>query len=140
MLGKSAAVAPRWDWQGRCSETGDHRRANMRFKVHDGTAPAGASSLCTTCRHSIVTRGQTLEQEIVQCRATPMRAVRVTFKVTSCTAYMDEKDRTYLEMLEDAWILQPATRKRRAGFVRASELRQEELENVTIELRNREDR
>jgi hypothetical protein len=38
-----------------------------------------------------------------------------------------------MEMLQDAWILQPGSRKRRPGFVRASELHEEEV----FELRSR---
>ena len=30
-------------------------------------------------------------------------------------------------MIQDAWILQPGSRKRPAGFVRGSELQEEEL-------------
>jgi hypothetical protein len=82
----------------------------------------------------MITRGQTLDEEIVWCQATPTSLLRVTFKVTSCTEYMNEKDRTYFEMLQEAWILQPGSKKRPAGFVKASELRQDEVEKIVAQL------
>lgn len=69
-----------------------------------------------------------------------MGATRITFKVTSCSGYSDEREPTYMQLMEDAWILQPGTKKRPAGFIRASELREEELTNVMVELRGRRDR
>jgi prophage tail gpP-like protein len=111
----------------------------MVFKVRDGTASGSGSTLCATCRHSIVVRGQTLDEEFVQCRATPMGVTRVTFKVTSCSAYMDHKQPTYMEMMQEAWILQPGSKKRKAGFIRASDLREEELASVMFDIRQQED-
>jgi hypothetical protein len=32
-----------------------------------------------------------------------------------------------MELLEDAWVLQPGTKRRPAGFVRGSELRDKEI-------------
>jgi hypothetical protein len=121
--------------QGRLEFVG----ATMHIKVRNGTVSGSGSSLCATCRHSIVTRGQTLDEEIVHCRATPMGIIRVTFKVTSCSAYMDERLPTFMEMMQDAWILQPGSRRRPAGFIRASELRHEELADITMELRDVDD-
>jgi hypothetical protein len=109
----------------------------MRLKVHNGTVSHGEASLCATCRHSIVTKGRTLDEEIVHCQAVTMGATRITFKVTSCSGYSDERVPSYMQLMEDAWILQPGSKKRPAGFIRASELREEELTNVMIELRGR---
>ena len=111
----------------------------MRIKVYDGTATNSGSSLCGTCRHATITRGRRLDEELVQCQAAPMRITRITFKVTSCSSYNDVRQPTYLEMLEDAWILQPASKKRPAGFVRASELRERELRNILADLRSQVD-
>jgi hypothetical protein len=44
-----------------------------------------------------------------------------------------------MEMLQDAWILQPASKKRPAGFVRASDLREQELRVIMADLRARSD-
>lgn len=111
----------------------------MHIKVHDGTVSHGDLSLCTTCRHSIITRGRALEEELVFCRAIVMHSVRVTFKVTSCSGYADQRQPTYMELLEDAWILEPGSKKRPAGFTRARDLREEELTNMMRELHQRTD-
>lgn len=99
----------------------------MRIKVHDGTVLNGESNMCSTCRHATIIRGRRLDEEIIICRGLTIRGVRVPFKVTSCSAYSDQRLPTYMELFEDAWILQRGTRKRPAGFVRGRELRDEEL-------------
>jgi hypothetical protein len=99
----------------------------MRIKVHDGT-PETRPSLCQSCRHSRVTRGHKLDEEIIICNASHLSATRVAFQVTSCSHYADQKAPTYFELIEQAWILQPGSRRRPAGFVRASDLRDEEFE------------
>lgn len=99
----------------------------MRIKVHNGTAAQTGASLCETCRHSILTRGRAYHEEIVRCHADPMAAICVTFKVTACSAYEDEREPTYMQFVQQAWILRPGGRKRRPGFVRSSDLDPEEV-------------
>ena len=53
--------------------------------------------------------------------------VRIRFKVTECSAYVDARLPTYAQLLEQAWILRPTTGRRLAGFVRSSELRDDEF-------------
>ena len=97
------------------------------IKINGGTPVNGDKSLCETCVHSRITRGRRLEEELVLCDAAPMESIRITFKVTSCTQYMDAREPSYHELLERAWILKPGSTRRPAGFVRASELRYDEL-------------
>ncbi len=110
----------------------------MRLKVQNGTVTHGESTLCASCRHAIVTKGRTLDEEIVHCQAVHIGATRITFKVTSCTGYSDERQPTYMQLMEDAWILQPGSKRRPAGFIRASDLREEELTSVMTEIRGRQ--
>jgi hypothetical protein len=98
----------------------------MRIKVRDGTPIDSESSLCATCRCSTIVRGRTLDEELVLCSALGLRGVQITFKVTSCSDYADRRMPSYMEMMQDAWILQPGSRRRPAGFVRGSELQEEE--------------
>ena len=98
----------------------------MLTKVYGGTERLEGASLCDTCRLSRITRGPRLEDEIVVCNAATMRAVRVSFKVTTCTHYVDQREPSYMEMFEQAWILRPSTKRRAAGFVRAADLEGEE--------------
>ena len=99
----------------------------MRIKVQDGTPIGSDSSLCTTCRCSTIVRGRTLDEELVLCSALGLRSVQITFKVTSCSDYADRRVPSYMEMRGDAWILQPGSKRRAAGFVRGSELQEEEM-------------
>ncbi len=99
----------------------------MRIKIQDGTPISGESSLCSTCRCSTIVRGRTLDEELVLCSALGLHGVQITFKVTSCSDYADRRTPSYMEMMQDAWILQPGTRRRRAGFVRSSDLQEEDL-------------
>lgn len=111
----------------------------MRVKVHNGTVSNGGTALCATCRHATIIRGRTLDEEIVQCHSGPMSSIQVRFKVTSCSAYDDERLPTYMQLMEEAWILQPGSRRRPAGFIRSRDLRYEELQGVMRELRERVD-
>jgi len=112
---------------------------HMLIKVYDGTVTHGAKSLCETCRNSTITRGRKLEDEIVRCEVQPMsHPVLIRFKVTECSAYADARLPTYSQLLEQAWILKPPTGRRPAGFVRSSELRDEEFRELMAELHNSE--
>jgi hypothetical protein len=98
----------------------------MLIKVNGGTPVNGDESLCETCEHARITKGRRLEEELVLCEASTLQSIRITFKVTSCTQYIDAREPSYHELLERAWILKPASTRRPAGFVRASELRYDE--------------
>ncbi len=111
----------------------------MRVKVHGGTPAGDQGSLCDSCRHSRITRGRTLEEELVLCEATPMRAIAITFKVKGCSGYSDERCPSYFELLQQAWILQPGSAKRPAGFVRASDLRDTEVQRFLSEMRGHDE-
>ena len=99
----------------------------MRIKIDGGTPLQGGESLCYTCRFSRVTRGRALDEEIVVCDAGQVAQTLVTFKVTSCTDYSDRRLPSYGELVHKAWILRPPSRNRPAGFVRATDLRDEEF-------------
>jgi hypothetical protein len=43
-------------------------------------------------------------------------------------AYSDEREPSYYELLQQAWVLQPGGRGKPAGFVRASDLRDAEVD------------
>jgi hypothetical protein len=98
----------------------------MLIKIHGGTAVQHAESLCDTCRHARIVRGRRLDEELVICSAVVMETIRITFKVTDCSEYSDQREPSYHELLEKAWILQPASKRRPAGFVRAGDLSAQE--------------
>lgn len=107
----------------------------MRIKIHNGTVSHGEQSLCGSCRHATITRGRTLDEEIVRCELRPMSTVIIRFKVTECSAYMDARLPSYAQLLEQAWILRPGKGRRPAGFVRSHELAEDELCEVITDLR-----
>jgi hypothetical protein len=94
----------------------------MLIKVHGGTPADHNESLCDTCRHAKTVRGQRLDEQIVFCRGMSYEPVRIGFRVASCSEYDDGREPTYHELLEKAWILDPPTNRRTAGFVRVSDL------------------
>jgi hypothetical protein len=107
----------------------------MRMKIHGGTVLHGEQGLCATCRFATIVRGRTLDEEVVHCGSITTRGMRVPFKVTSCTSHSDVGQPTYMQLLEDAWILKPASKRRPAGFVKNSELKAEEMRAIMDELR-----
>jgi hypothetical protein len=119
-------------WQEAC--TGQGPESSMHQKVQNGTVLNNESSLCSTCRLSMIVRGRSLDEEIVKCHAMGMRAARVPFKVTFCSSYADARLPSYMEMVEEAWILHPGSKRRRAGFVRGADLRDEELSDIITDL------
>jgi hypothetical protein len=107
----------------------------MLRKIYGGTVRNDEKSLCSNCRFATIVRGQTLDDEVVHCQSITTRGMRVTFKVTSCTSHSDMDQPTYMQLLEDAWILKPGSKKRPPGFVKHSELKAEEMELIMKELR-----
>jgi hypothetical protein len=63
-----------------------------------------------------------------------MRSLRIPFKVTACTTYDDSRLPSYTDLVQSAWILQPHSKRRPAGFVHARELNPDELQAVVFEL------
>ena len=102
----------------------------MRLKIYGGTPANDVHSLCDSCRHSKIIRGRRIDEELVFCEASHLRTTEITFKVTSCSHYDDQNTPSYYELMQQAWILRPKGRKRPSGFVRASDLRDEELAEV----------
>ena len=99
----------------------------MHLKVYDGTVRSDGSSLCATCRLATIIKGRRLDEEIVQCRGTGLHPARITFKVTACSAYHDDRLPSYMDLLDQAWVLRPASGRKPAGFTRGRDLRDEEL-------------
>jgi len=107
----------------------------MRINVRGGTVRHDGDTLCQTCRHSRVTRGRKIDEELVFCDASHSATVQIAFKVTSCSDYADQRTPSYLELMHQAWILQPGSPKRPAAFVRAADLQGEELGRHLIPVR-----
>ena len=98
----------------------------MRLKIQGGTVKHGEPSLCLTCRNATIVQGENLADRIIECDRLLGGSTRVTFTVTSCTAYSDRRQPTLREMEETAWVLRSDTLRRKAGFVHARELNPED--------------
>lgn len=112
----------------------------MRMKIRGATPVHGETSLCDSCRHSKITRGRRLDEELVVCTASHVGERRITFKVTSCTHYEDQRLPSYYEFMQQAWIFQPGSLKRGAGFVRASDLREADVQQFLAAMKDAEQR
>ena len=102
----------------------------MLIKVQGGTPADHGDGLCDTCRNAKIIRGQRLGEQVVFCRGVSYDPVRITFRVSSCSEYEDDREPTYQELMEKAWILRPPTRRRMAGFVRVSDLEDHEVADL----------
>ena len=94
----------------------------MRIKIRGGTVQHGESSLCMTCRHATVVKGQSLREEIVQCDRLSEGHNLVRFRVTSCTGYADRRQPSLRDMEDLAWILRTDARRNQIGFIQARKL------------------
>jgi hypothetical protein len=91
----------------------------MRINVRGGTVRETDPPLCLTCRFAKVAHGTSSRDSIVYCSQLESR---VTFKVTSCSAYADCAHPSLWHMEDIAWILRTDAKRNRIGFVRAKDL------------------
>jgi hypothetical protein len=111
----------------------------MRVKVYGGTPSHSGRTLCEHCKHSTITRGRRLEEEIVRCEAQSVGTTFVRFVVTECSSYLDASLPSYPELFEKAWILRPRDGKQPAGFVRTCDLGAKERFALMQELHHLEE-
>ena len=91
----------------------------MNLKIHGGTPRHAGPSLCHQCKFATVVRGERTNEEILRCG---MLRERVTFRVTSCTSFLDQHHPSVYEMEEIAWVLRTDATRKRVGFVHAKKL------------------
>lgn len=96
---------------------------NMRIKIQGGTTTDGDETKCATCTHSTIIRGRKMDEEIVDCHLIGLRHRRITFRVTSCSEYVDSRLPSIMQLMENAWVLRPGSKRRPAGFVHGKDLR-----------------
>ena len=91
----------------------------MWISVRGGTANGGEPSLCLSCRWATIVKGSKLHEEIIECGELFGGRNRITFPVTSCTAYSDRRRASLRDMEEIAWVLRSDPRRKDVGFVPA---------------------
>ena len=97
----------------------------MRFKIKGGITSDQNTSLCLSCRSATLINGPGLSDQIIVCSRIGDND-RVTFVVTSCTAYSDKSLPSPYNMEDSAWILRSDPRRKQVGFVRSRDLKFEE--------------
>jgi len=100
----------------------------MNIKIQGGTAREDEPALCFSCRHAKVVQGPSSRDRIVECREL---AAPVTFKVTSCTQFLNRRHPSLWHMEDIAWVLRTDPKRRRVGFVRGRDLKV--TERLTID-------
>ena len=92
----------------------------MRVKIKGGTARESDPALCLSCRFAVIVRGARQRDEIVRCGRAE---TAITFKVTSCTEYIDRNHPLLYHMEDIAWVLRTNARRNQIGFVRGKDLK-----------------
>ena len=92
----------------------------MKIKVHGGTAREGEAALCLSCRYATVVSGTSARHTLIRCSRveTP-----ITFKVTSCTEYLNRQHPSLYHMEDIAWVLRTDVKRGQIGFVRSKDLK-----------------
>jgi hypothetical protein len=85
-------------------------------RVYGGT-PKEAGSRCDSCTYARVIRGYADSEQVVICgRFYP--AMKIGFKVYTCTEYLDRTLPDYEDMAKIAWEIRPRTSAgAKAGFL-----------------------
>jgi hypothetical protein len=105
----------------------------MHIKIRGGTLRQGESSLCLTCRHATVVQGAGIQERIVECAQLSSGSARITFAVTSCSAYSDRRLPSLREMEEIAWVLRTDPRRNQIGFVPSRQVDRRERHRLSDE-------
>jgi hypothetical protein len=91
----------------------------MHVKIHGGTAPGGAGSLCHSCRYATIVRGASQSEEVIECSRVEKA---INFAVKFCTKYSDRAMPSLDHMEDIAWILRTDVKRKQVGFVRPNDL------------------
>jgi len=76
----------------------------VRIKIRGGTAQHREPSLCLTCRFATIVKGQRLRDEIIECSRLSDNS-RITFPVTSYSAYSDRRHGSMHDMEDQGLVL-----------------------------------
>lgn len=103
----------------------------INFKISNGATPKAGKSLCVTCKHASVVKGQNCE-ELIFCNSDMWpHGKPVPFRVAECGSYHPLNVPWMHEMEQMAWKVE-ARRREKPGFAAAVPEPQEEVMEVTI--------
>lgn len=92
----------------------------MKIKINGGTARESEPALCLSCRFAAIVQGLSAAQRIVNCRRVEGD---ITFKVTTCTEYINRNHPSLFHMEDIAWVLRTDPKRNQIGFVRSKDLK-----------------
>jgi len=92
----------------------------MKIKINGGTAREGDPALCLSCRFATIVQGVNAAQQIVRCGRVD---AAITFKVTTCTEYVNRNHPSLYHMEDIAWVLRTDPKRNQIGFVRSKDLK-----------------
>lgn len=95
----------------------------MKIKINGGTAREGEPALCLSCRFASIVQGPSTAQRIVRCSRVE---TTITFKVTTCTEYINRNHPSLYHMEDIAWVLRTDLKRNQIGFVRSKDLKPRE--------------
>lgn len=94
----------------------------ISVKIRGGTQQGGAKNPCYGCKRATIIRGESLDQEVIDCSYVSTEILRISFKVTECNRFISNNHPSIREMEEIAMVLVTDTKKNQIGFVRHKEL------------------
>ena len=92
----------------------------MKINVHGGTVRAGDPALCLSCRYASIVSGVSAKHTLIRCSRIE---APITFKVTSCTEYLNRQHPSLYHMEDIAWVLRTNAKRNQVGFVRGKDLK-----------------
>lgn len=95
----------------------------MKIKINGGTAREGEPALCLSCRFATIVQGTSTKHQIVRCGRVQ---TSITFKVTTCTEYINSNHPSLYHMEDIAWVLRTDAKRNQIGFVRSKDLKPRE--------------
>ena len=95
----------------------------MKIKINGGTAREGDPALCLSCRFATIVQGPSAAHRIVRCSRVESA---ITFKVTTCTEYINRNHPSLYHMEDIAWVLRTDLKRNQIGFVRSKDLKPKE--------------
>lgn len=86
----------------------------MLIKIHKGTPNTSGASLCLSCHHAGIMRGERESEVRVNCSNFPEPPP--FNNVVECSAYSDKSKATLQDMRELAWVLVTDRARTKIGF------------------------
>jgi len=102
------------------------------IKVRNGTARHDGESLCKSCRHATIIRGERIDEEIIRCGELSGNASAIRFKVVECSSHQSKAESTLNMMREIAWEVRTDKTGKKIGFMSPLDARQKKDDLIPL--------